>query len=640
MLKHILTLTAFTRRSLSVGGLLLLSQALLAQTALYAPFLIPADLTRDANTVLRSSETVFYVENTSDATVERTWAVTILNEKGEGAATLYCGESAFSKVKLMEGRLYDETGQQVRESSKKDIQDYGGGAEYEYQDSRMKYLRMTSPTYPYTVAFHTKEQIRGFFRIPEFEVQILGQAVQSASYKLVAPNSYRFKWKGLNTDAQPEMLTTGNETAYTWTVKNLPAHPLEPYAPYFGNQFAEIIFAPEQVEIDGYKGSFNTWEQTGRFFYHLNRDRDDLPAEMLPVVNDLIASAKTDREKIDVLYRYLQANHRYVSIQLGIGGWQTFDAKFVTKNRYGDCKALSNYMKALLKAAGIPSVQALIFAGGTSAPSLYPDLAVPRFNHVILFVPGENLWLECTSNSAPTGYLSDFTAGRQALLLTPEGGKLVSTPSITPATNLRTSQTDIVLDENGHAEVRNHIATTGERHDYYRTLSKERNTTERDKEFAENLPFGIAQLRSFACEASEQAPTASLRYALLTNNYAARSGKRMFAPLLKISPLRRSLPADDSRSLDLSMTDCYTLRDTIVLHFPAGYVAENVPTGKKIESEFGTYELMVEKAADQVRVVRTVEIRPVSVPAARYGEVRQFYLDMVKADGAQAVLVK
>lgn len=619
---------------------LFLSHVLAGQAPIDSPTLIPADLTRYANTVLRSSEMVFHVENTSEATVERKWVVTILNEKGEGAATLYCGENAFSKVKLMEGRLYDGTGQLVRESSKKDIRDYGGNAEYEYQDDRVKYLSMTAPTYPYTVAFHTKEQVRGFFRIPEFEVQSLGQAVQSASYKLVAPNSYRFQWKGLNTDAQPQMLTTGDETAYTWTVKNLPAHPMEPHTPYFGNQFAAIIFAPEQVEIDGYKGNFSTWEQAGRFFYHLNRDRDNLPAEMLQVVKNLTATAKNNREKIDALYRYLQTNHRYVSIQLGIGGWQTFDAQFVTQKRYGDCKALSNYMKALLKAAGIPAVQALIYAGSTGAPTLYPDLAVPHFNHVVLFVPSENLWLECTSNSAPTGYLGDFTSGRQALLLTSEGGKLVNTPAPNPVTDRRISQTDITLDENGHAEVRNYIATAGERHDYYRTLSKEKNATERDKAFAENLPVGIAQLRSFVCEASEHAPEASLRYQLLTNSYAARSGKRMFVPLLKISPLRRSLPADDNRLLDLRMVDCYTLSDTIMLHFPVGYEAENVPSSKKIESEFGTYELTVEKATDHLRVVRTAEMRPVSVPAARYGEVRQFFSEATKADGAQVVLVK
>ena len=41
----------------------------------------------------------------------------------------------------------------------------------------------------------------------------------------------------------------------------------------------------------------------------------------------LIEGASTNLEKIEILYRYLQENTRYVSVQLGIGGWQTFDAR-------------------------------------------------------------------------------------------------------------------------------------------------------------------------------------------------------------------------------------------------------------------------------------------------------------------------
>ena len=96
---------------------------------------------------------------------------------------------------------------------------------------------------------------------------------------------------------------------------------------------------------------------------------------------------------------------RYVSIQLGIGGFKPSAAKFVDEKKYGDCKALTNYMKNLLSVVGIASYPALINAGYNKYPA---DTRFPSdpFNHVILCVPMEKdtVWLECTSNNAKAGF--------------------------------------------------------------------------------------------------------------------------------------------------------------------------------------------------------------------------------------------
>ena len=69
----------------------------------------------------------------------------------------------------------------------------------------------------------------------------------------------------------------------------------------------------------------------------------------------MVKNATTDREKAAILYNYMQNNMRYVSIQLGIGGLRPFPASFVDDKKYGDCKALSNYLKSALDAVGVKS---------------------------------------------------------------------------------------------------------------------------------------------------------------------------------------------------------------------------------------------------------------------------------------------
>src|SRR6185312_11941569 len=122
-------------------------------------------------------------------------------------------------------------------------------------------------------------------------------------------------------------------------------------------------------------------------------------------------------------------NTHYVGIELGIGGWQPFDAASVYKQRYGDCKALANYMVALLKEAGIHAYPVLIRAGADADP-IDTDIACNQFNHVIAaaLAGRDTVWLECTSQTLPPGYLSSFTADRNGLLLDDSGGHLVHTP--------------------------------------------------------------------------------------------------------------------------------------------------------------------------------------------------------------------
>ncbi|MEI6408384.1 MAG: transglutaminase family protein [Bacteroidota bacterium] len=612
-----------------------------AQTVWSVDNIPPACMT-NAGSVVRSSSTVFHVTAPGEAVMEQIVTITILNANGKAFNTWTEMEDNFVKVEEIKARLFDAAGNLVRESDKNDIRKYGGSEEYEFMDIHVKAIEMSYSNYPYTVEFRARKSVHGFFRIPDFVVQRLGQSVQQADFHITTPKDYPLRWKVINAgNLQPTEASTQDEMTRSWTFRDLPAQENEVHNPYLTGVYASIVLAPARVRIDDFSGDFSDWAGIGRFFFQLNQNRNHLSESMQETIRKLTQDKKSTREKVEALYRYLQENYRYVSIQIGIGGWQSFDADFVGKKKYGDCKALSNFMVTMLQYAGIDACQAIIYAGEEGAPDWYDEAPVPLSNHVVVYIPSENMWLECTSQSSPPGYLGSFTEGRQALLLQRDGGKLRRTPEPDPARNRTNTRTSLQIDENGATELESNLLAANDQHDFYRSLNRLKDKAEQEKQFTQQADFNISRLQNLRISVSAAKPEAGVEYKATLNNYATRSGKRMFVPLFKTNPFKRSLPADEQRQLDLQIRTCYTLSDTVEIRYPAAYIPENTPADKKIDSEFGSYETRINRdEAGHLVAIRNILIRPVAVPAARYNEVRQFYQAIAKADAAQLVLVR
>ncbi|NJK95564.1 MAG: hypothetical protein HC905_12260 [Bacteroidales bacterium] len=141
-------------------------------------------------------------------------------------------------------------------------------------------------------------------------------------------------------------------------------------------------------------------------------------------------------------------------------------ASDVDKYGYGDCKALSNYTKALLNAVGVESIYTEIANG--PGKIIYPQFAsMNQTNHVILCVPLEKdtMWLECTNQISPCGYIGMGNSNRYALLITKQGGKLVKTPEFNKNVNTQRSEITITLDDNGNASFCSSINFRGTNYD-------------------------------------------------------------------------------------------------------------------------------------------------------------------------------
>jgi hypothetical protein len=344
------------------------------------------------------------------------------------------------------------------------------------------------------------------------------------------------------------------------------------------------------------------------------------------------------------LYRHLQKETRYVSIQLGIGGWQPFPASYVEKRGYGDCKALSNYMQAMLEAVGIRSHPVLIYRG-TDPPPIAPDFPSNQFNHMILAVPTaqDTLWLENTDRTAPFGHVAADIEDRNALLVTPDGGRLVRLPGSSAEQNRLMRRASIPVQPSGDATASVRTVLTGNQQDARRrqltqAAAEERRDWLRDRLAIPNVSIEAADFSSL----DRYRDTLRLSYTLSLPSYASTTGPRLFLPLSVSSSTRVPAAMDRERTQPVDLSSYpFVDTDTVTYSLPDGYTVEAIPDSVNVSTSFAQYEAAARTTENGNLVYRRrLAIRRKTLPPERYDDFRAFLKRVVQADGAQAVLVQ
>jgi len=610
----------------------------------YAVSGIPPVLQINADVVLRVDETRFEITAIGRAREYHHYAITILNERGDKHAGLMEQYDKLHEIESITGTLYDANGKKIKSLKKQDISDYSGtGNESLMTDDRIKVHNFYYKVYPYTIEYEveTKYYYTMFFPrwVPQEDEHY---AVQDSKIVVICPAEYKFRYKAFNYAKEPVIQTERSTTSYTWEIVNLPAMVSEYAAPNWIEITPVLCLGPEQFEVEGYQGNMKTWQDFGKFVYTLKAGKDVLPDPVRQKVHQLTDAVSDPREKVRLLYEFMQQNTHYISVQLGIGGWQPFDAKYVAEKKYGDCKALVNYMYSLLKEAGIPSYYTLVKAG-SSSHYLVDDFPSSQFNHVILCVPQQRdtIWLECTSQTLPAGYLSGFTADRYALLIGEEGGKLIRTPKYNRKDNLQSRRTEAVLDGEGNLSAVIHTQYRAQQMDDLESMVNELSKDKVMNILKSELDIPTYDINAFNYREEKSAlPSIYETLDLVARGYAQVSGKRIFINPNIVNRSRRRLHADENRKFDILTFYEFEDVDSTEIKIPAGYQPEAVTPATSVESKFGRYTATVSVQNDKIIYYRRLEKYSGRWPAAAWTDFVKFYEQLYKADNSRIVLVK
>ena len=565
----------------------------------------------------------------------------LLHERASDMAQFAIGCSKWQKLADFNGQVTDATGKVIRKFKKGDLMRSELSSSFA-EDFYTLSLDYTPPSYPITIEFNwVTEANNGNFGFPTFApIEAYNTQVDHASYVLTAPAQMACRYQCRNTADQVIQSTLGDgRIRYEAHMDNLPAIDNEPYSPSARETLPHILWAPGKFELHGVSGNMTTWQGFGTWIYSLLKGQQELSPEFKAQLHAMTDTCRTDRSKVEVIYNYLAQTTRYVSIQLGIGGWQPFPASEVCRTGFGDCKGLTNYLCAMLHEVGIPANYVVIRNDQCSLVTEFPS---NQFNHAIAQVPlpGDTLWLECTASAfVPLGYVHENIAGNDALLIDDNGGHLVKLPAYTPEQNVSYNKAHVTLLDDGSAKVDADMRYECRQYEDLLPLMSRTEQQRRDAMLS-GINLSAVTLGDFTFTEHKQSyttPHIDVSMQLETRKLANITGSRMFVPVgifHKITVPR----ALQQRVQPVSIGYGYVDIDTLVVTIPEGYVVETLPQSASEVTLLGELSQTFEAADSTVTVVTRHLMRDGRYPATDYATLRNLKTAVKRAYDQRIVL--
>src|ERR1700722_15225186 len=330
--------------------------------------------------------------------------------------------SANERVEIPYVRVLKEDGTVVKAGDDA-VQDLSAPVEHEapvYTDFRQKHITVPGLRpgevleYDMVTLIHTPLAAGQFWAEYEFDKSNI---VLEETVDVDVPSDRPLKLKN-TTGMDPKITEANGRRIYHWTSTHLQREDDDKAKDRDKDKKKKKKHSPDDDRPDIQLTTFATWEQIGRWYASLEKDRRAPSPEVRAKAQELTKGLTSDLDKTEALYDFVAKNFRYVSLSLGVGRYQPHAAADVLHNQYGDCKDKHTLLVSLLEAEGLHASSVLI----NSSRKLDPDVPSPsQFDHVITMLPmgSEEVWMDTTAEVAPFRLLSFTLRNKQALVIPP-----------------------------------------------------------------------------------------------------------------------------------------------------------------------------------------------------------------------------
>jgi tetratricopeptide (TPR) repeat protein len=438
------------------------------------------------------------------------------------------------------------------------------------------------------------------------------------------PSERPVKVKG--PQATQTITTEGGSHVYSWTYSRLQSAKEPGSDQKTQTESARGLFPPPDVQIS----SFQSWEEVGRWYWNLQKDKIEPTAAIRAKAAELTQGMTDDATKLQALYSFVSTQYRYIGIAFGIGRYQPHAADDVLTNSYGDCKDKHTLLASLLQASGITLYPALI----SSSFKIDPDVPSPaQFDHIIGYLPQSNkdkgaIWLDTTIEVAPFGYLVPRLREKSALVMSGDKSiRLVTTPSDSPFPDTEAFKIEGKLSADGTFDAKIEDTTRGDSEVMVRSAFRQV-AQPQWKDLVQRISYGLGYSGTVS-DISASTPEAigepfHFSYTYNRKDYPDwKSNQRFTVPG---SPFFMPSVTDDAK-YPLWLGSLLDGVSDSRVELPPGYEAQT-PSNVDLKYDFAEYHASYSRDKGVLIAKRHLVTKLREVPVAEFDNYRKFVKDI------------
>ena len=384
----------------------------------------------------------------------------------------------------------------------------------------------------------------------------------------------------------------GDIVKITYKIKDVPAYSHESSAPNHALSYPHVITVSKAYTENGQRHVlFESVKDLYAWYRSICDSTGNDASPLKDKVNELTAGKKTDLEKIESLFYWVQDNIRYIAFEDGIMGFKPDAAQNVYKKKYGDCKGKANLLKEMLKLAGFDA--RLTWIGTSDLPYDYslPSLAVD--NHMICTViaGGKRYFLDGTEHFIALNDYAQRIQGKQVLI---EDGKnyiIDKIPDFSAERNKMRSVTTLTIGADT-LKGNTHVEYNGESKAMLQGVyTSIRNEKKKDalSSFLRHGDDNLILQNIKEPDFKERQKPLQVSFDFKANNQLTKAGNELYV-VMDWNKEFSGLEFDDKRKNDYEFTNKYYLDVQTELLIPDGYKVDYLPSAFKRSTSHYSFE--------------------------------------------------